>query len=71
LREEVKNEFFDINEIITLFKDLFEVLVEETTALACVEVDNLCTEIHIQEEIYYKLPERLQDIIFHCLTLHD
>ena len=43
----------------------------ETTAQACIEVNDLSTEIYIKEELYWKLPDRLRDIIFYSLTLHD
>ena len=71
---EIKKEFEEnkINEkkIVKLLRELFEDLSVETTAISCVEIDQLCTDL-VVSGLINSLPWVVQDIIEDCMTLHD
>ena len=70
IKEELKKENVNTSKIIKLFRELFEDLNIETTALSCVEIDQLCTDLTVTG-ISEKLPRILQEFIDDCMTLHD
>ena len=70
IKSELNRKNINVLKIIKLFKELFEDLYVETTALSCVEIDQLCAHLVATDKIG-KLPEIAQDLIEDCMTLHD
>ena len=71
---EIKTEFLmdTVSElkIVKLLKELFEDLSVETTALSCVEIDQLCTYL-VVNDLIHSFTWYVQDFIEECMTLHD
>jgi len=70
VRMELHEEPLNITKIIQFFKEMLEVLVEETAPRSFVEVDKLCTDIFLNDKLYQELPEGLQEVIKKGTWLH-
>ena len=69
--DELKEENPNIPKILEIFKRVFEDLIISANPIAYSEVDSLCTTIFLEDELFNKLPEWLQEIIKKGMTLRN